>query len=253
MAAGSFFLLCLSASSYHCRHRATDDGRRHATPLFGVKSSSSSRSSGLKRVEQKKSFLSAQSVAIEGQKIDDGVNILPLDVRQLRWEEKYLLLKRFQEREGHCNVPFRHKEDGATLGLWANTQRQLQRKEKLDPNRENRLEELGFEWGLTSATWEEIFSLLQQFKKREGHCNVPQSHGEGGIKLGAWVFTQRQLERSKKINPERQKILEGTGFEWGLTLATWEEIYARSKQVMKREGHCNVPRSRKEDGATLGS
>ena len=106
--------------------------------------------------------------------------------------------------------------------------------------------------GLTSATWEEILFLLQQFKEREGHCNVPQSHGEDRVKLGAWVFTQRQLERSKKIKPERQKILEEIGFKWAVS-PTWDEMHALLKQFKKREGHCNVPASHTENGANLGS
>ena len=177
VASFSLFLLSLSASSYHCRHRSTDDGRRHATPLFGVKSSSSSRSSGLRREEEKKSLLSAHSARIEGQKIDGGGNILTSDIHELHWKEKHLLLKRFQEREGHCNVPQSHKEDGATLGVWISTQRQLKKKGKLDPERQKILEEIGFEWGVTSATWEESFALLKQFMKREGHCTVIISQG----------------------------------------------------------------------------
>ena len=90
----------------------TDDGasRRQPTPLFRVKSSALSQSSGLRREEQNKSFLSAESAGIEGQ-IDDDRNILKLDVRQLRWEERCSLFKRFQERERHCNIPVRHTED----------------------------------------------------------------------------------------------------------------------------------------------
>jgi hypothetical protein len=60
VAAGNIFLLCLTASSYPCRHGITDDVRRHLRPLFSVKSSSLSRSSSPRREERKKSFLSAR-------------------------------------------------------------------------------------------------------------------------------------------------------------------------------------------------
>jgi hypothetical protein len=118
VAAGSLFLLCLSASSYHSRHGYRHDVRRHATPLFAVKSSSSSRSSATRQEDRKK-----------------------------EWNEKYLLLKRFQEREGDCKVPKSHTEAGLNLGWWVITQRQLNRKEKLDAERPKRLEEIGVEWG----------------------------------------------------------------------------------------------------------
>jgi hypothetical protein len=247
VAAGSLFLLCLSASSYHCRHGYSSDVRRHVTPLFAVKSSSSSRSSALRREHRKKSFLSAQ--------IDDGVDILMLDVRQLQWDEKYLLLTRFQEREGHCQVPSSHTEDGGNLGRWVNTQRQLNRKEKLDSERQRRLEEIGFEWGSTfAATWDEMYALLQQFKKREGHCNVPRWHTENGANLGTWIKKQRLLKKKETIDTDRETRLEEIGFEWRSTFAaTWDEMYALLQQFKKREGHCNVPRWHTENGANLGT
>jgi hypothetical protein len=93
-------------------------------------------------------------------------------------------------------------------------QRQLKTKEKLDPDRLQRLEDIGFEWRLPSATWDESYALLQQFKKREGHCNVPKSHQEDEANLGTWVATQRQLKTKEKLDPNRQKRLEEIGFNW---------------------------------------
>jgi hypothetical protein len=328
VAAGSLFLLCLSASSYnYCRHGSSSDvPRRHTTPLlFGVESSSSSRSLGPRREDRIKSVLSAQSAGMEGQ-VDDGVSSL----RFMGWEKRYFLLKRFQEREGHCNVtkshtedgiklgkwvgrqhrlkrlgeldqerqilleeidivwvlskphvpwkerfdqlkqfktreghcnvPHSHKEEGANLGMWVNTQRRLKKKEKLDPDRQKMLEDIGFEWNLVdhsaSVPWEERFDLLKQFKKREGHCNVPNLHKEDGTTLGFWVDRQRQLKRMEKLDPDRQEMLEDIGFEWVLferrANVPWEEIFSLLEEFKKREGHCNVPQLHKEDGNKLG-
>jgi hypothetical protein len=44
VAAGSLFLLCLTASSHPCRHGSTGDVRRHPTPLWGGMASTSSLS-----------------------------------------------------------------------------------------------------------------------------------------------------------------------------------------------------------------
>ena len=62
--------------------------------------------------------------------------------------------------------------------------------------------------------WEEIFSLLKQFKQREGHCDVSQLHKEDGNNLGKWANYQRQLKKKEKLDPDRQKMLESIGFEW---------------------------------------
>jgi hypothetical protein len=253
VAAGNLFLLCLSASSYHCRHgqTTTTDGvtRRHlmtTTPLFGVKSS-----------------LSAGMVEGQGQIIDDDDNedddllhILTLKVRQLQWEEKYLLLKQFKKREGHCNVPaLFHTEDGIKLGLWVAHQRRVKKKEKLDPDRQHHLEEIGIEWTCrkpAQRAWDEWFALLQQFQKREGHCKVHAQHTEDGTNLGQWVANQRQLKTKEKLDPDRQKILEEIGIHWELRTATWENMYVLLKQFKKRKGHCNVSQSHTEDGIKLG-
>jgi ribosomal protein L7Ae-like RNA K-turn-binding protein len=160
-------------------------------------------------------------------------------------------LQQFTKREGHCNVPQSHTEDEANLGTWVNTQRQLKTKEKLDPDRKRRLEEIGFKW-VASATWDEMHALLRQFKKREGHCYVPQSHIEDKANLGTWVTTQRQLKTRDKLDPDRKKRLEDIGFEWRLPSARWDETCALLKQFKKREGHCNVPQSHTEDEANLG-
>jgi intein-encoded DNA endonuclease-like protein len=162
------------------------------------------------------------------------------------------LLQQFKTREGHCNVPQSHTEDEANLGRWVGHQRQLKRKEQLDPNRTQRLEDIGFEWGLPSATWDETRASLKQRKKREGHCNAPQSHTEDEANLGTWVNNQRQLKTKEKLDPDRQKQLEEIGFEW-VASASWDEMHALLQQFKKREGHCNVPRSHAEDEANLGT
>jgi ribosomal protein L7Ae-like RNA K-turn-binding protein len=254
VAASSLFLLqaCLTASSYPCRHGHTADGRRHLSPFFNVKSSSLSRSSSPRREERKKSFLSAQSAGIEGQ-VDEDAKSSRLDINHQvwRWESKYVLLKQFNDREGHCRVPCLHKEDEANLGRWVSHQRRLKAKDELESDRQKQLEEIGFEW-MSSATWDKMCALLKQFKKREGHCNVPRSHTEDKANLGTWVNTQRQLKRKDELDPDKQMQLEDVGFEWVLLSTKWDKTCVLLQQFKKREGHCNVPHLHTEDEANLG-
>merc|ERR1712238_363749 len=108
-----------------------------------------------------------------------------------QWENFFILLVKYKEREGHCNVPMSHKENGETLGAWLGTQRNLKKKEKLDPEKEKQLEDLGVVWDVLDHKWENSFNLLVKYKEREGHCNVPKSHKENGINLGNWLDKQR--------------------------------------------------------------
>jgi predicted helicase len=66
------------------------------------------------------------------------------DALKDQWEEGFLSLKKFKEREGHCSVPQRHMEGGYRLGGWVSKQRTGA--ETLAEDRVLRLNELGFVW-----------------------------------------------------------------------------------------------------------
>merc|ERR1712086_941997 len=84
------------------------------------------------------------------------------------WEANFGLLEVYQRREGHCNVPQGHVEDGVKLGTWLTNQRQrykargmdeAERKKKTNrsPLRDEevrRLEGLGVKWDMVAETWE---------------------------------------------------------------------------------------------------
>jgi hypothetical protein len=59
-----------------------------------------------------------------------------------------------------------------------------------------------------------MLALLKQFKKREGHCNVPWSHTEDETSLGTWLSNQRSQKQRRELYPDRQNRLEELGFEW---------------------------------------
>jgi len=53
---------------------------------------------------------------------------------------------KFQQREGHANVPKSHKEDEKNLGIWFHAQKELKRKGELDISIQERLEDAGVIW-----------------------------------------------------------------------------------------------------------
>ena len=59
------------------------------------------------------------------------------------WGEMYNLLVQFKQREGHSNVPYRHKEDGDNLGYWLSGQREARKKGSLKADSEQRLSNVG--------------------------------------------------------------------------------------------------------------
>jgi Helicase associated domain len=175
------------------------------------------------------------------------------DKEQLRdraWEEGFIALMKFREREGHCRVPAAHIEGTFRLGKWI--QRQRKHREKLPAEQRRRLHEVGFEWDPLETAWEKGFFALQSFKAREGHCYVPTNHVEGAFRLGMWVTWQRKNKDT--MPPDRKNKLTDVGFFGEPFGRTWEPGYATLKRFVTREGHCRVPERYIDDtGFRLGS
>ena len=162
------------------------------------------------------------------------------DVLADKWERMYGLLCAFYEREGHANVPKRHKEEGEGLGQWLQKQRtryaardmsEAERKAKkvsvMSDEEVRRLEALGVVWDVTAEQWERMYGLLRAYRKREGHANVPAQHKEEGEVLGVWLRTQRkryaardmrEAERKAKkmgaMSDEEVRRMEAVGVVW---------------------------------------
>jgi superfamily II DNA or RNA helicase/DNA-binding TFAR19-related protein (PDSD5 family) len=169
------------------------------------------------------------------------------DILAEQWEESFSRLEQFKEREGHCKVPKGYKEDG--LGLWVLNQRR--QREKLTPERIERLNALGFVWDIMSEQWEEGFTKLQKFKEIEGHCRVPGNYKLSDFSLAKWVYTQRNNKDS--LSPERFERLNSLGFSWDPLSEYWEEGFAMLQQFNEHNGHCRIPAGYKTNNFSLGS
>ena len=71
---------------------------------------------------------------------------------------------------------------------------------------------MGFIWDTLIENWESGFNALVTYKAREGHCRAPQTHIEGGFRLGAWVSRQRQ--NKTELLEDRISRLNELGFVW---------------------------------------
>jgi hypothetical protein len=165
-----------------------------------------------------------------------------------QWEEGFSRLRQFSERQGHCRVPRGSKtDDGNGLGGWI--VRQRTNKEKISPDRRQRLESLpGWSWDARSELWEEGFSHLKQFSEREGHCLVPTGYEtDGGYWLGTWISAQRRNMDTMKSR-RRQRLEALPGWSWDALSEKWEKGFSHLKRFSEREGHCLVPRGYETDG-----
>ena len=61
------------------------------------------------------------------------------DVLDAQWEESLALLVQYREREGDCDVPWKHEERGVNLGYWLDRQREARKKGAMDAERERQI------------------------------------------------------------------------------------------------------------------
>merc|ERR1719491_2609599 len=156
-------------------------------------------------------------------------------------------LRKFKDREGHCNVPYSFSGN-PKLGRWVSEQRA--KRSKISKERASKLDSIGFTWVVDiELLWEIMFEELRKFKEKEGHCNVP-SRFSGNPKLGIWVSNHRA--KRSKISKERASKLDSIGFNWVVDIELlWEIMFEELRKFKEREGHCNVP-YRFSDNPKLG-
>ena len=81
-----------------------------------------------------------------------------------QWQSWCELLLKCHGREGHCNVPDRHLEEGQKLGRWVGKQRQRWKAGKLSTEKQRQLDQLDFVWDVLEEQWQSQHQLLLKFE-----------------------------------------------------------------------------------------
>ena len=169
------------------------------------------------------------------------------DPFKARWEEMYRELKKYKNKQGHCNVPRGYKEN-PKLDSWVLKQRQDYKNGRLSKDRTNKLEQLGFVWNYREAQWEKMYQELASFKREHGHCNVPKETS----KLGRWVGVQRIAYKRNRLSKDRIERLNKLGLAWNTLEAQWDEMYKRLEAYKEVNGNSNVSREDSENRELAG-
>lgn len=158
------------------------------------------------------------------------------------WEAMYLKFRDFIIKNGHSNIP--SHPDYEILKDWIN--RQTLNKPFLSESRFLKLDKLGFNWNIALSrdhAWDLMFSRLEDFQKRIGHCRVPYNW-EDDKQLALWVMRQRKMNLQGKILDYRKQLLEQIRFTWSVqeTYNTqWENYFRQLADFHQKFGHFNVP------------
>jgi len=169
-----------------------------------------------------------------------------------QWEEAFSYLKAYKEEHNDCLVPQGFKTAGGfALAKWVSNQRS--NKDKLKPERVQRLDALGFVWDPLIQQWEEGFSHLKTYIDEHSDDVVPSKYRTSdGFSLGRWVTSQR--ESKSKLTPEKVARLDDLGFVWNVQEKQWEQGFSYLKIYKEEYKDCLVPQSfRAADGFALGN
>ena len=171
-----------------------------------------------------------------------------------QWEEGFGRLLEFIEHHGSARVPVSYSIDGYRLGRWVHTQRTFHAKDRMEADRERRLQNMpGWTWDPMADQWEENFGRLLEFIEIHGHVRVPQSYTVDRYRLGFWVHTQRVHHLRGALDADRgRRLQELPGWTWAARRARWEEGFDRLLDYVELHGHARVPKSFTIDGYRLG-
>jgi len=162
--------------------------------------------------------------------------------RDRAWDGFLAKLSAFRERFGHTDVPSTYAEDPA-LAAWVERQRLRERAGKLDPERAQRLTEVGFTFRKSDADWEQHFQALRAFKAEHGHCDVTKSAPD--LSLYHWVHGMRRQFARGQLSSDRAARLRELGFSFRVEeqirhTRYWEDMYQRLLELKARRGHLRV-------------
>ena len=160
------------------------------------------------------------------------------------WTSRLVLLQAYVAREGHCLVPKTHVEANFKLGSWVVAQRQAHRNHKLSELRTRTLEAVpGWTWSVRGESWDENFSLLEQYAKANSKTGKPIPEVKAvinAINIGAWARDQRKNFREGNLSPDRANRLASIpGWEWKMKRGrptVQDKIRSASQTILLGQG-----------------
>lgn len=195
--------------------RATDaGGAAAAAPSVGSPHVVAVQDKTLHRGEVVESGVAAASAADRAQLYLSSMDYVLAEGISDRWCTKYGELLAWHREHGTCSVP---KSQGQ-LGRWVARQRELHKRDELEPAREHALNRLGIVWDTAETQWELRIQQLVAYRATHGTACVPIADGE----LGAWTAKQRQLHAKGRLLPARYERLAELGFVFNMPASDWD-------------------------------
>ncbi|MBF8981938.1 Helicase associated domain protein [Lutibacter sp. B2] len=150
-----------------------------------------------------------------------------------RWKEKYEMLKKFKEVNGHCKVE-NIDEEFKGLAKWLKNQKI--NKGNLDKIKLELLNELNIEWDFEVneeinrilTYWDEGYLKLLIHQERNNHIRISNKEN---YKLYEWVNRLRKYKEF--LSNEIINKLDEIGFDWDPQKTAWMKKFFELKQYKK--------------------
>jgi len=102
-----------------------------------------------------------------------------------------------------------------------------------------------------TKTWEDYYELANVYYEHHGNLEFGRTfktingydYDENGIRLGKWVYRQRQAYFAKgtyQITPEKKLLLENIGMIWDVIESKWQKMYEIAKMYYEQYGHLKI-------------
>lgn len=111
-----------------------------------------------------------------------------------------------------------------------------------------------------SSTWDHYFTAASTYYVEHGNLKVPLRYKTpGGLSLGDWVQTQRQIRKEKRtfgtLTQQQIERLDGIGMVWETRSETaWARGLEAARRYRQQYGDLQVPSAYKDaDGFALGN
>ncbi|NQU22856.1 MAG: Helicase associated domain protein, partial [Candidatus Nealsonbacteria bacterium] len=120
-----------------------------------------------------------------------------------RWERMYSALEEYKKK---CGRSWAHpdSEEHRKLTTWVHSQRKRRRAGTLSKRHGEKLDILGFNWGVS---WEETLEELIQYKEQYGNCDVSVT-SKRHAKLARFVLRHKMAKRDGTLRKDREKRLK---------------------------------------------
>lgn len=164
-----------------------------------------------------------------------------------KFEGRLRDLIEWKKKTGSWEVPASEIE----LTHFICSQRIKMRQQRLDKERVDALNAIGFPWDPREQTWLEHFENLKAFQEKHGHLVVPRSSEY--IYLHAWVRNQRLAKRQGILDDKKIHMLEALGFKFdseaslrsqnadlSLYENIWNSRFEELKEWKRRTGSSHV-------------